>query len=615
MKPVSHRRLLLSAGLLGTAMWACPAWSQCDVPKYPSFIGPSPEYAGYAVAIDGDLAVAGAPKDLQLMAPDPFPPGIAYILRRDPESWQWVYDEETLQPTQGQANDYFGRALTMEGDVVVGGAPGTEVSLEPKAGAAYVFRYMAEEWQEVTLTADDARSGDLFGFSLDISGNTVLIGAPRDNDQAINDSGSAYIFEYDPDEELWEQQFKLPNPDPVSNDHFGFSVAIDGDFLAVGVPDDDNVKGTNAGSVRIYELDGDAWIEHPDSPLLPSVLAPGDRFGRAVAIDGDLLVVGAPGDDGAASDEGAAYIYRYSAGNWVLEPGQPIQHSDPAGNDEFGGSVAVSNGNVLAAGGNPHWSYDPYAGADAAYLFSSSGDTWSQQAKFVDAEGRTGEHFGHSVALSGDQAIVGAPFFFVDPNWHGAAYVFDGVDDCNENSVVDVCDILGGTSEDCNWNWLPDECDIDNGTSEDCNEDGTPDECSGDCNNNGIPDVTDICDGTSEDCQPDGIPDECQTQNGVDIIFVIDGSGSIDGAMWALQQDGIINYVCGPDSIVPRDGRATLAVIQFGDDASMSVDPKVINSPADATIFCNDVANIIQAGSQDTFMAPALELALDQFAL
>ena len=75
MKPVPHRRLLLSAGVLGAAMWACPAWSQCDVPKYPSFIGPSPEYAGYAVAIEGDLAVAGADAGAALPHPRQLPGG------------------------------------------------------------------------------------------------------------------------------------------------------------------------------------------------------------------------------------------------------------------------------------------------------------------------------------------------------------------------------------------------------------------------------------------------------------------------------------------------------------------------------------------------------------
>ncbi len=153
------------------------------------------------------------------------------------------------------------------------------------------------------MLASDGDAGDRFGYSVSISGDYAIVGAYLDNDNG-SFSGSAYIFHRDGTS--WSQQAKLTASDGVTNDVFGFSVSVNGDYAIVGAfIDDDN--GSNSGSAYIFKRDGTNW--HEQFKLTASDAAASDHFGTSVSISGDYAIVGANWDDDNGTNSGSAYIF------------------------------------------------------------------------------------------------------------------------------------------------------------------------------------------------------------------------------------------------------------------------------------------------------------------
>jgi hypothetical protein len=187
--------------------------------------------------------------------------------------------------------------VSISGDRVVVGAP-----YDDDAGSAYVFSYDGDAWdQEVKLTASDPdrEPGDLFGSSVSISDERVVVGAYGDD----NDSGSAYVFSYDGS--AWDQEAKLTADDREAWDSFGYSVSISDERVVVGAYGDDN----DSGSAYVFSYDGSAWVE--EAKLTASDGAEGDLFGFSVSISGDRVVVGSPFDEDAGTASGSAYVFTY----------------------------------------------------------------------------------------------------------------------------------------------------------------------------------------------------------------------------------------------------------------------------------------------------------------
>ncbi len=163
---------------------------------------------------------------------------------------------------------------------------------------------------EFKLTASDAAAGDVFGFSVALSGDTALVGAVGDDD-AGSFSGSAYVFVRSGTS--WIQQAKLTASDAASNDIFGGSVALIGDTALVGAAGDDDA-GSVSGSAYVFVRSGTTWTEQ--AKLTASDAAAGDRFGIAVALNGSTALVVAPNDDDAAFSSGSAYVFVRSGTTW-----------------------------------------------------------------------------------------------------------------------------------------------------------------------------------------------------------------------------------------------------------------------------------------------------------
>lgn len=423
---------------------------------------------GNCVAVEGTVAVAGAPWGGDTA-------GCAYIYRYEDGAWA---EETKLVASDGAANDRFGNAVAISGDLVAIGACGDEDHGE-YSGSAYVYRFDGETWiEETKLQLADGEPFDYFGDSVAVSGGLMLVGA-RGPSGVGERPGSAYIYRYDG--ETWLQEASLSGDGGETRDYFGYSVAIGDDLAAVGaVWENDN--GEKSGAVYAYRFDGSEWNE--EAKLLAADGAAGDWFGSSVSISGDVLLVGASWEDNDATDAGSAYVYRHDGSAWFQEA--KLGAFDGAAEDLFGSSLAIDGDLVVisAPGDN-----DMGDNSGSAYIYRHDGSGWSLTSKVLALDGTSNDRLGCSVDLSNGNAIIGA-------NGADAAYLFGDVDgdDCNGNGTVDTCDILAGNAFDCNANFVLDVCDIANGTSEDANENGIPDECEcpGDLNGDGTVNVADL---------------------------------------------------------------------------------------------------------------------------
>jgi hypothetical protein len=449
---------------------------------------------GSAVAIEGDTAVVGAENEN-------FGPlsnsGAAYVFVRVDD--QWVEQAKLLAPAPLN-DDRFGHSVAISGDTIVVGAYGDDnVGPSSSSGSAFVFTRSGDTWSlQAQLTASDAASGDQFGWSVAIEGDTALVGAITDDAPLFN-SGSVYV--YTRSGSVWTEQTQLTAGDADTSDAFGFSVDLEGDTAAIGA----YFENSTRGAVYVFTGSGATWTEQ--DKLVPTDSALSQQFGSSVILSGDRLIAGAPGDAEIATNAGAAYIFERTGGAWS----QTEKLLDPTGaaNDFFGLSVALEN-DVAVVGVARDDDACPGCDSGSVRVFEHDGVLWDEAPKLLAADADQSDILGIAVALSGKLVIASAVGDDEAELSAGAAYVFAlPAHDCDSNAVLDVCDIASGSAGDCNLDGVPDGCEPD------CNTNGAPDECdiaeavSLDCNSNGVPDECDLADGTSADCSLDGIPDEC----------------------------------------------------------------------------------------------------------
>lgn len=331
-------------------------------------------------------------------------------------------------------------STAISGDIIVVGAY-FEEGLYWASGAAYVFERNHDEqntWTEkVKLTSSSISSGDKFGIPLDIDEEYLVIGSTREDDFG-SDAGAADVFELNLGaSDDWEEITKLTNPEGADQDSYGYSVAISGDTAVVGAYLESG-SGVNRGAAHIYERNLGGWNNWGEvTRLIASDEEDNDIFGLSVAINGDLIVVGALGKDNAA---GAAYVFQRNQGgpdNWG-EVGI-LTASDAEEGDKFGYSVGVS-GETVVVGANYEDGAGDTRGAAYAYQRNLGGvDNWGEAGKLTASDAADMDNFGISVAISGDTVVVGAPY-------RGAAYIFDrnqgGADNWGEVSKLISSDAI-----------------------------------------------------------------------------------------------------------------------------------------------------------------------------
>jgi hypothetical protein len=316
-------------------------------------------------------------------------------------------------------NDYFGHSVAISGDYAIVGAYLEETG-GAIAGAAYIFhRTAANTWDAgIKIVASDAQASDCFGLSVSISADYAIVGAYRE-DTGGADAGAAYIF-HRTATNTWDAGIKIVAYDAQANDYFGYSAAISGDYAIVGAFSEDG-SGTNRGAAYIFHRTGaNTW--DAGTKITASDTADNDYLGWSVSISGDYAIVGAADEDGSGTDRGAAYIFhRTGANTW--DAGTKITASaDAADNDYFGHSVSIS-GDYAIIGAN----MEDGNGTDrgAAYIFHRTGaNTWDAGTKITATDAADYDHFGYSVSISGDYAIVGAADEDGSGTDRGSAYIF-----------------------------------------------------------------------------------------------------------------------------------------------------------------------------------------------
>ncbi len=454
------------------------------------------------VALDDHVAVVGSPFHDALG----FDAGSAYVYTFKLGQWTEL---QRLNGSDSRPLDHFGQSVSVDGDFVVVGAPDDD-DAGLSSGAAYVFQWDSDLWVEkAKLTASDAAAGDLFGNTVAVSGDLLVVGAPLSDAGGFN-AGAAYVFRFDG--ASWVAEARLIASDAEAGDEFGSPVAVSGDAILVGARFDDDA-GDNSGAAYVYRLVNGSWVE--EAKLTASDAAGGDTFGKSLSLRGDLAVIGSPNDDDGGANSGSAYVFQFNGTGWVAA--DKLNAFDAAPGDRFGDAVA-GDGAALVVGSSGD--DDGGANSGSLYAFWYDGASWFTKAKLTASDAAAGDAFGVPVALRDDVAIVAALQDDEAGFSSGSAYVFRGLSDCNANDTLDICDVAGGASADLNGNGLPDECDPD------CNANAVPDDLdlanatSSDCNANGVPDECEISAGSASDCDRNGVPDECDPDS--------DGDGVID---------------------------------------------------------------------------------------
>jgi hypothetical protein len=420
------------------------------------------DFFGRSVAVSGDTVVIGAygegsnatgvngDKTNNSAALS----GAAYVFVRSGGTWS---QQAYLKASNTGSNDQFGISVSISGDTIVIGAHyedsnatgangnGTDNSAAD-SGAAYVFTRSGTTWsQQAYLKASNTEAGDYFGYSVAVSNDTIVVGAysedsgatgvnGNETDNSAPNAGAAYVFTRSGT--IWSQQAYLKASNAETNDFFGRSVAVSGDTIVIGAyGEDSNATGVNgdemnnsasfSGAAYVFTRNGSIWNQQ--AYLKGSNTEIGDTFGWSVSISGDTIVVGAHYEDSNATgvdgngannsafSSGAAYVYVRSSGTWSQQA--YLKASNTEANDYFGWSTAVSGDTIIvgayaedsnATGANGNGTDNSAADSGAAYVFTRSGTTWSQQAYLKASNTEAGDYFGYSVAVSNDTIVVGA---------------------------------------------------------------------------------------------------------------------------------------------------------------------------------------------------------------
>ena len=459
---------------------------------------------GFAVAVFEDLAVVG----------DTYGDGkedgtgVAYVYKRVSGSTDWVFVKKLMADDAGSFDRFFGYSVDINGDFIIVGAPGYSYNGHSYSGAAYMFyrnQGGTDNWGQVTkLTPNDPGAGDNFGNSValgyGVQFKTALVGAPYNGS-----TGAAYLF----NEGI--QIKKLTPPDGTVGEKFGSSVAYTDNWfnwIVIGAPGDDTSLGEAAGSAYLFERDwGSPNSWGFNGKITASDGGYNDQFGSSVAISGDTVVIGAP-----YKGLGAAYVFKPWLIQWIEV--KKLMPTNGDNYDSFGSSVAV-DGDVVAVGAygsedntEPGWGY--------VFKRNIGGtDKWGQYARLDASDGGNGDWLGYSIDISGSTVTAGAPkntMFFP----YGSALVFD----------------LPAITSDTDSDGVPDD------------QDNCPNVANTDQANNDGDVAGDVCD---PDDDNDGMPDDWENKYSLDPL--------VDDASMDADKDGYSNlqeYRSGTNPIDPN---------------------------------------------------------------
>jgi FG-GAP repeat protein len=379
---------------------------------------------GSTVAASGDTIVVGTFNDPNTVDHTIEHAEAAYVFVRSGETW---IEQAIFTAFDADKNDVFGGSVAISGDTVVVGAPGKN----SRRGAAYVFVRSGTSWSlQQKLTVGGIGQ---FGNSVAIEGDTLVVGAWRD---FVNNAGSAYVFVRSG--ATWTQQAKLTASDPAGFDIFGFAVALSGDTVVVGKPQAEfNSGNQKKGAAYVFVRSGTSWSLQ--TKLTASDPSKNAFFGGSVTLLGDTAVIGAPG---ANTAKGAAYVFARTGTTWTEQI--KLRASDVDSLDFFGTAVDLF-GDTLVVGAAGDRGF-----RGSAYVFAGSGATWFEKGKLTASDGAKKDFFGDTLALASEDTVVVGAFKNDSAGKNsGSAYVFDLVFDFFQATLTGTkfCDDGSGTGQ------------------------------------------------------------------------------------------------------------------------------------------------------------------------
>jgi hypothetical protein len=376
--------------------------------------------ARVALSADGDTALLGAQG---VTIDGKVDQGAAYVYVRSGTVWS---QQAKLVASDGAEYDSFGNsvALSADGNIAVIGARGTKVGNNNGQGAVYIFVRSGLDWTQMRKLFDEMGSeGDTFGRSVAISpdGNTLMVGSPGVN----QNQGAVYVFTRTGLD--WSYQSTLSASDGVAGDDFGYSIALSQNDTDILIGADFARVGENdqQGKAYVFTREGEDWIEK--ATLVANDGAVYDNFGYRTAIsgDGNFALIGATyAAVGENTNQGKAYVFTRSGDSWsqqaILTP------SDGATDDQFGSSVALNHDGTQAWVGSWCGGHE-YKCQGTVYILERSGSLWFQVAKLIPVDSTSIDAFGEAISLGSNEntVLIGAGNAMVDGReFQGKAYVF-----------------------------------------------------------------------------------------------------------------------------------------------------------------------------------------------
>ncbi|MEE4329997.1 MAG: hypothetical protein V2J10_03965, partial [Wenzhouxiangella sp.] len=401
------------------------SWSQSQ--KISAGDGAPGDEFGFSVSLDGDRALIGALSDDASR-------GSAYVF--DLVSGNWA-ESQKLIASGGGSFDHFGFSVSLRGDRVLIGAPDADGPVNSTQGAAYVFDFLGGSWtQTQQLTASDGLPLDEFGVSVSLGIGEAFVGA-FGVDIDHSGQGAAYFFESIGGS--WSEAEKLSAAAGAGGVRLGSSISLDGDRALVA-----GLYG-QVGVGSIFEFDNGVWNEVQQ--LMPSGGVVFDLSGRSaspVSLDGDRALIGMPFDTiGGTFWQGSAYVFDLISGAWTET--QRLTASDGSEYDKFGSSVSLDGDRLLV--GAPGELFASNSGQGSAYVFEFDGGSWLETSKLTASDGANGDEFGTAISLAGDLALVGAPRDDVGANSNqGSVHAFEFAQG-RWQEIQQLTDVIGSQND------------------------------------------------------------------------------------------------------------------------------------------------------------------------
>lgn len=376
---------------------------------------------GWSVAIDGTTAVVGSLND-DASGSDS---GSVYILNYDGSSWGQT---QKLVAAGVGSFDGFGDSVAISGDTIVIGSPGDD-DAGSGAGAAYVFTNIEGTWiQTIKLVPPTLVSGDNCASEVDIDHDTIILSAMLTDSNGSN-SGAAYI--YRKIDGAWTYMTQLVSDDIAEFDRFGIDVAISGSRVLISADSDDD-NGSSSGSAYIFQRAGEEWTQ--THKLIASDGDESDQFGERLDLSNNSALIGSRYDNAPLGNSGSAYIFEFDGSDWIEQP--KLTAPDASSSEYFGQDVAIHNNRAIIGA----WGQNDPAGffnAGAAYAYSKTNGVWSLDNKIVASDQEGSDFFGYAVGVSDEFSIIGADGnddFWWGPD-AGAVYMIEM--DCKAACLAD----------------------------------------------------------------------------------------------------------------------------------------------------------------------------------